>query len=50
VTVGADATFGGSGAWGIRSEPTTNINSTLSTSGLARKLIKVGDNQVSLTR
>jgi autotransporter-associated beta strand protein len=49
VTLAGDGTFGGSSAWSIRSEPTTSISTTLSTSGVSRKLTKIGPNLVGLT-
>ncbi|MEI6074866.1 MAG: autotransporter-associated beta strand repeat-containing protein [Verrucomicrobiota bacterium] len=44
VTMTGDTAFGGTGRWDIRGNPTA----TLSTSGNAHKLVKVGANQVSL--
>jgi fibronectin-binding autotransporter adhesin len=49
VTLAGDTTFGGSGRWDLRSATTSDPNlGSLSTGGIARKLTKVGGNQVGL--
>jgi autotransporter-associated beta strand protein len=49
VTLTGDTTFGGSGRWDLRAATTSNPNlASLSTGGVARKIIKVGANQVGV--
>lgn len=49
VILTGDTTFGGSGRWDLRSTATTDPSqSSLSTGGVARKITKVGGNQVGL--
>jgi autotransporter-associated beta strand protein len=49
VILTGDTTFGGSGRWDLRSATTTDPSqSSLNTGGFARKITKVGGNQVGL--
>jgi fibronectin-binding autotransporter adhesin len=49
VTLAGDTIFGGTGRWDLRGSTTSNPNlASLSTGGIARKLTKIGANQVGI--